>query len=230
LSRRRLSGLAAVATALVIGVGAPLLVHAGFIFNATLTKTHAGNFTVGSNGTFTITVSMSSGGVNSDSFTVTDSLPSGLSYVTAGGPSFTCSNAGQVVTCQGAPSFSGPGATHPMTVVAGVGAGAAPSVTNTASFNDQFSGDNVASDNTARDTVTVNLAATSTSSTTTTTSTTSSTSTSTPASTSSAAAISAPAAGASPAGGAGAGALWALLAVGGGLGSVFGVSFLRRRH
>ena len=169
---RRATGILAAAAAICIGVGVPMLVHAGIVFNATLSKTHAGNFTVGSNGTYTLDISMASGTVQSDTFSVTDTLPNGLSYVTAGGPSFTCSNSGQVVHCSGGPATFSQGSSETMTVVVGVGSAASPAVTNTASFTDSFSGDNTTSDNTAVDTASVAAASTSATTTTTTTSTT----------------------------------------------------------
>ena len=164
MGRRSLAGIVAVTAALAVALGAPILSRAGLSFNDTLKKSHAGNFVVGGNGTFTITLSDSSGSDSSDTFTITDSLPTGLSYVTAAGPSFTCSNSSQVVTCHGTPSLTA-GQTATVTVVAGVGSAASPSVTNTASFTDSFSADNNASDNTAVDPVTVQAASTSTTST-----------------------------------------------------------------
>lgn len=225
---RRLTGAAIAAGALAVCVGVPLAVQAGFNFNATLVKTHQGNFAVGSNGTFTITLSDSSGAAFGDTYTVTDNLPGGLSYVTAGGPSFSCSNSGQVVTCTGSPTFTTTGQSQTMTVVAGVGVAAFPGVTNTASFHDAAGIDNRSSDNTAVDTVSVD--AVSTGSSTSTTPTSGSTTTSSPSSSSSSvAAITAPSVGGAPGMG-GAGVIVALAVTVGGLGSVLGVSALRRRR
>ncbi|MDG6347909.1 hypothetical protein QAA18_04020 [Luteimonas sp. 8-5] len=70
-----------------------------------LTKTHVGDFTVGGTGTYTINVANTvvQPQVNPPStpqpVRVVDTLPAGLTYASAGGTGWTCSNVGQVVTC-----------------------------------------------------------------------------------------------------------------------------------
>ena len=172
MNRKNLAAIIGFAAALGIALGAPLIARAGIQFDLALSKTHTGNFTVGSNGTFTLGLTASQTGtanttVSSDTLSVTDSLPTGLAYVTGGGPSFTCTNTGQVVHCAGAPTMTS-GSTQTMTVVVSAGQAASPVVTNTASYTDSFSGDTVTSNNTAVDTVTVQAAATTTASSTTT--------------------------------------------------------------
>ena len=56
----------------------------------TITKTHAGNFTQGQTGSYTITVSNSGGGPTSGAVTVTESLPSGLQATSMVGTNWTC--------------------------------------------------------------------------------------------------------------------------------------------
>lgn len=210
---RRLTGFLAATAAICIGLGVPLAVHAGLTFNTTMKKTHTGAFTVGGNGTYTLEVSMSSanGTLVGDTFSVTDTLPNGLSYVTAGGPSFSCSNSGQVVSCAGAPTLT-QGAAADMTVVVGVGSAASPAVTNVASFRDAGNGDQTTSDNTATDVAQV--AASSTSSATT------STSTST----------GAPAAVTAPSVGAGSTMPWGIGLLGAGLVALLAAVVVRRRR
>src|SRR5690606_13978833 len=70
-----------------------------------LTKGHVGNFTVGGTGTYTINVTNTvvQPQVNPPDtpqpVRVVDTLPVGLTYASAGGTGWSCSNVGQVVTC-----------------------------------------------------------------------------------------------------------------------------------
>ncbi len=117
----------------------------------TLTKTHVGDFTAGVNGDYTITVGNNGPEDDAIGVTVTDTLPAGLTYVGFAGTNWTCSAAGQDVTC-----------THPGPLPAGTSlpdltltvlpdAGGAPSVDNTASVTSP-SLDSDPSNNTAVDT------------------------------------------------------------------------------
>ncbi|NJO13064.1 MAG: DUF11 domain-containing protein, partial [Gammaproteobacteria bacterium] len=68
------------------------------VVDLSLTKTHTGDFSAGSTGTYTLRVSNASGvGVEPDDnpVTVTDTLPAGLSFVSGSGTGWNCSNAGQ---------------------------------------------------------------------------------------------------------------------------------------
>ncbi|MGA9666544.1 MAG: DUF11 domain-containing protein [Gallionella sp.] len=66
-----------------------------------VTKSHTGNFTVGTNGVYTITVSnLGALATSTTAVTVTDTLPAGLTFVSDTSASWnTCTAAGQVVTC-----------------------------------------------------------------------------------------------------------------------------------
>jgi uncharacterized repeat protein (TIGR01451 family) len=66
--------------------------------------------------TFHITVK-NQGNVNSGAFTVRDQIPVGLSFVSATGAGFTCSNAGQVLGCNYAATGLSPNATATIDVV-----------------------------------------------------------------------------------------------------------------
>jgi hypothetical protein len=60
-------------------------------------KSHAGNFSVGANGTYSIAIFNS--GAPTGPITLTDVLPAELTFVSAAGGGFTCANSGQLVTC-----------------------------------------------------------------------------------------------------------------------------------
>ena len=64
-----------------------------------IAKSHTGNFIAGQRGTYTILVSNSGNVATSGTITVTDTLPTGLSYFSATGTGWACSAAGAIVTC-----------------------------------------------------------------------------------------------------------------------------------
>lgn len=98
-----------------------------------ISKTHVGVFNEGQVGTYTLGVSNNASASNEvGPITVTDTLPTGLTFVSATGTGWTCGALGQNVTC-----------THPGPLAAGnslpnislnvtAGTAAVPSVTNTA--------------------------------------------------------------------------------------------------
>ena len=102
----------------------------------TLSKTHVGNFSVGSNGSYTLTLSNSSavatGAPTSGTLTITDTLPVGLTFVSATGSGWTCGAAGQLVTCTTAAVINPQASAPAITLTVSVAAAAAPGVTNTA--------------------------------------------------------------------------------------------------
>ena len=68
-----------------------------------ITKTHVGDFSAGTNGVYTIKVSNGTGvGLEEEdnTITVTDTLPAGLTYVSGTGTGWSCSAAGQTVDLQ----------------------------------------------------------------------------------------------------------------------------------
>ncbi|HLF00427.1 MAG TPA: hypothetical protein VI547_00480, partial [Anaerolineales bacterium] len=75
----------------------------------TITKTHVGNFTVGVNSNFTLTVRNTGSGPTTAAITVTDTLPAGLTFVSVSGTGWDCS-------ATVAPNVS---CTHPGPVAAG---------------------------------------------------------------------------------------------------------------
>jgi uncharacterized repeat protein (TIGR01451 family) len=105
------------------------------VADLTVAKSHSGNFTRGSTGAYTITVSNAGGAATSGTVTVSDTLPTGLSYVVATGTGWTCGAAGQVITCTRSDALAA-GSSYPaITVTASVLQTAASSVTNTASVS-----------------------------------------------------------------------------------------------
>jgi len=99
----------------------------------TISKAHSGSFTVGTNGTYTITVS-NGGADTTGSVTVTDTLPAGLTFIVGTGTGWTCSAAGQTVTCTN-PGPIANGSPSTVTLTVSVGVAAVPSVTNTATVS-----------------------------------------------------------------------------------------------
>jgi uncharacterized repeat protein (TIGR01451 family) len=100
-------------------------------------KSHAGSFTTGSNGVYTILVNNTLGTApTSGAITVTDTLPAGLAFVSAAGTGWSCLHASGTVTCTSS-TVIGAGATspNPITLTVAVGPTAAPNVTNTATVS-----------------------------------------------------------------------------------------------
>lgn len=118
----------------------------------TLTKSHAGNFTVGSNGVYSLTVTNAGFGSTTGAITVTDNLPPGLSFVSGTGAGWSCTASGQTVSCTNngplAPNFA-----STITLTVGVSGLAIPVVTNTASVS--TAGDTNTANNSASDPTTV---------------------------------------------------------------------------
>ena len=98
-----------------------------------LTKTHTGYFVAqGPNGTYTLSVQNAGNRATSGSYSLTDTLPTGLTYVSASGTGWSCSAAGQVVTCASSAVIAAGASGSTLTIVVAVGVAAIPSVTNTA--------------------------------------------------------------------------------------------------
>ena len=99
-----------------------------------ITKTHAGSFSQGQTGaTYTITVLDSGNVATSGTVTVTDTLPSGLTPVSAAGTGWTCpAPVGQVVTCTRSDALASGGAYAAITLTVNVSGTAPATVTNTA--------------------------------------------------------------------------------------------------
>jgi uncharacterized repeat protein (TIGR01451 family) len=126
------------------------------VADPSITKTHVGNFTRGTTGSYTITVSNSGTGPTSGTVTVTDTLPAGLTPQPFTNPvnGWTCGIAGQVVTCTRSNVLNA-GSSYPtIPVNVSVLQTAANSVTNSATVSG--GGGNISTANdTANDATTV---------------------------------------------------------------------------
>jgi uncharacterized repeat protein (TIGR01451 family) len=114
-----------------------------------LTKTHVGNFVSGQDHNYTLTVTNNGPRDEVATITVTDTLPAGLTYQSASGVGWSCSAAGQVVTCNQDNDLN-VGASTVLTLTVRGDADAATSVTNTATVSsptlDVVPGNDTASD------------------------------------------------------------------------------------
>jgi uncharacterized repeat protein (TIGR01451 family) len=119
-----------------------------------ITKSHTGNFTVGINGVYTLNVTNNGPSPTTGTITVTDTLPTGLTYVSATGTGWTCGAVGQVVTCTRPSPLNSGVAAPAITLTVSVAMAASPSVTNTATVS-SGAFDNIAANNTASDVTTV---------------------------------------------------------------------------
>lgn len=115
----------------------------------TIAKTHTGNFTVGTNGVYTIAISNIGATASAGTYTVTDTLPTGLSFVSAAGTGWTCSNVGQVVTCTNSTVIAASGTGNSISLTVLPAASAVPTVTNRATVSG--GGDTVTTNNTTAD-------------------------------------------------------------------------------
>ncbi len=102
--------------------------------NLAITKSHTGNFYQGQTAvTFTLQASNTGAGATDGSpIVVTDTMPAGLTPVSANGAGWVCGFVGQVVTCTSTGTLAANTAASPITVTANVDAGAAASLQNTA--------------------------------------------------------------------------------------------------
>src|SRR5581483_2764573 len=65
----------------------------------TTSHTHTGDFVAGQQGPYTLPATDTGPAGSVGPITVTDTLPTGESYVSAGGTGWTCGAAAQIVTC-----------------------------------------------------------------------------------------------------------------------------------
>jgi uncharacterized repeat protein (TIGR01451 family)/LPXTG-motif cell wall-anchored protein len=111
-----------------------------------LAKTHTGSFRVGQPGTYQLTVTNHGPTASPGPLTIVDSLPVGLTFVSAAGTDWTCSAVGQEVTCTYAgPDLAVDGTTTVELTVA-VGTAAEGTVTNTATVSGPAADDDPTND------------------------------------------------------------------------------------
>jgi uncharacterized repeat protein (TIGR01451 family) len=95
-----------------------------------LAMSHDGDFTVGSQGVFTLTITNIGLMATAGDITATDTLPPGLAFVSSAGSGWACSAAGQAVTCIN-PGPVNPGESSTIMLTVDVGSAAVPGVMNT---------------------------------------------------------------------------------------------------
>jgi len=100
-----------------------------------VTKSHNGDFTVGTNGVYTITVHNIGAQDTSGTITVTDTLPTGLGYVSEAGANWSCSAVGQVVTCTNTTVLNADASSDALPITVSVNAPAVPGGINTVSVS-----------------------------------------------------------------------------------------------
>lgn len=125
-----------------------------------ISKGHTGNFTAGADtNNFTIDVT-NSGPSDATTFTMTDVLPAGMTYVNGTGTGVSCSNAGQTVTCEYGPTISA-GQTVSITLTVKVDADIAGNSTldNSALVSSATPDPNMANNTGGPDTVTIDSSA-----------------------------------------------------------------------
>ena len=99
-----------------------------------ITKTHVGDFTVGVNGVYTLTVRNVGSATLAGEITVSDPVPAGLTAVSATGTGWVCGIVGQDVTCTVTPAggLASGVSLPPILVTVNPTPAAVPTVTNTA--------------------------------------------------------------------------------------------------
>lgn len=104
----------------------------------TVTKSDGGaSFTQGSNGTYTLTPRNNGGVATSGMVTITDALPTQLTYVSATGTGWTCSynSSTRVVTCTSTTSIAANTNGNPITLTVTANGGGGTTITNTANIS-----------------------------------------------------------------------------------------------
>ncbi|MEX0944001.1 MAG: hypothetical protein WD002_15835 [Pseudomonadales bacterium] len=120
----------------------------------TISKSHTGDFTVGLNESYLIEVTNAGAGDHPGTLTVTDTLATGLTYVSGTGLNWNCSASGQDVTCAYPEPLLSSDTTPALTLTVNVGAGAIGSFSNVAAVTAADFEDNTAN-NEASDPTTV---------------------------------------------------------------------------
>jgi len=113
-----------------------------------LSKHHSGSFRADRNGTYYLTVTNVGSGSTTGVITVTDPLPTGLSYLSGNGSGWTCTAVGSVVTCVSSTPLA-PADSSIITLTVSVSASASAVTINTASVSTD--GDAAFANNSASD-------------------------------------------------------------------------------
>ncbi len=107
----------------------------------TVAKSHTGDFTAGTNNSYTLLVSNSGGAIGAGTTTtVKDTLATGLTFVSGTGTGWSCSAAGQVVTCTSTAAIAASASMAPITLTVAVAGNMGNSVANQASVGNSSIG------------------------------------------------------------------------------------------
>jgi fimbrial isopeptide formation D2 family protein/uncharacterized repeat protein (TIGR01451 family) len=123
-----------------------------------IASAHTGSFSAGGTGSYTLTATNNGPDqyAPTDTVTVTDTLPTGESYVSASGTGWTCGAVGQVVTCTASNVTVNSGSSLPaITLNVSVANTVASSVTNTVTVASNPNLDYNTANNTATDVTTI---------------------------------------------------------------------------
>jgi uncharacterized repeat protein (TIGR01451 family) len=101
-----------------------------------IAMSHDGDFAIGAPGVYALTVTNTGLMAATGPVTVTDTLPPGLTYVSANGDGWACWAADQIVTCTNQGPFEA-GSSSVITLTVDVGSAAWPGVTNLATVTNQ---------------------------------------------------------------------------------------------
>jgi uncharacterized repeat protein (TIGR01451 family) len=115
-------------------------------------KSHSGSFFVGQQAVYLIAVANAGPDATNKQLTLTDVLPTGLSYVSGAGTGWSCGCSEQAVTCTRDEALAA-GTSTTVALTVNVLAAAAPSISNTATV--AYEGDSASADNASTDTATV---------------------------------------------------------------------------
>lgn len=104
------------------------------VADLTIDKSHSGDFVAGQQGVYTLTVSNNGPNDETTTITLSDTLPAGLTYVSATSTdgNWNCGAVGQTVTCTHPGPLANGSSLAAVTLTVDVNASAAPSVNNTA--------------------------------------------------------------------------------------------------
>lgn len=108
----------------------------------TVALTDSGPAANGGTVVYTITITNAGRSATSGTITVTDPLPAGLAFSSATGPGWSCSAAGQVVTCTN-PAALAPGVSSVITLRVTVLAAALPAITNVVEVSNATDGNSI---------------------------------------------------------------------------------------
>jgi len=111
-----------------------------------ISLTRGGNLTPGSNQTYTISVTNDGPSNEPGPVTVTDVLPTGLTFVSGSGSGWTCGASGQTVTCTRSGTLAA-GVTSSFTLTVAVAANASGAITNTVTVSSSSGLDNNSANN-----------------------------------------------------------------------------------